>query len=54
MPHAPSTYTDASAAGGIITSVCTSFENLDGRGHGTKIETTSMMVSASLLKKHWQ
>ncbi|KAI1823038.1 GMC oxidoreductase [Xylaria intraflava] len=25
--------------GGIITSVCTTFENLDGKGHGPKIET---------------
>ena len=29
----------------IITSVCTSFENLDGNGHGIKIETTTMLVS---------
>ncbi|KAI1812680.1 GMC oxidoreductase [Poronia punctata] len=26
--------------GGVITSVCTTFENLDGKGHGAKIETS--------------
>ncbi|KAI1131550.1 GMC oxidoreductase [Nemania abortiva] len=29
--------------GGIITSVCTTFENLDGKGHGAKIETCVMI-----------
>ncbi|KAJ3552156.1 hypothetical protein NPX13_g11179 [Xylaria arbuscula] len=29
--------------GGIITSVCTTFENLDGKGHGAKIETNVML-----------
>ncbi|KAI3343883.1 long chain fatty alcohol oxidase [Ustulina deusta] len=29
--------------GGIITSVCTTFENLDGKGHGAKIETCAML-----------
>lgn len=29
--------------GGIITSLCTSFENLDGKGHGTKLETMCMV-----------
>jgi hypothetical protein len=31
--------------GGIITSLCTSFENLDNNGHGTKLEATCMLVS---------
>lgn len=30
--------------GGIITSVCSEFENLDGKGHGVKLETTNMLV----------
>ncbi|KAI0115985.1 GMC oxidoreductase [Nemania sp. FL0031] len=29
--------------GGIITSVCTALENLDGKGHGAKIETNIMI-----------
>ncbi|GAW25729.1 putative long chain fatty alcohol oxidase [Rosellinia necatrix] len=29
--------------GGIITSVCTTFENLDGKGHGAKLETSNML-----------
>ncbi|KAI1743711.1 GMC oxidoreductase [Xylaria scruposa] len=29
--------------GGIITSVCTTFENLDGKGHGAKLETNNML-----------
>lgn len=31
--------------GSSITSLCTSFENLDGRGHGTKLECMCMVVS---------
>lgn len=31
--------------GAIITSCCTQFENIDGTGHGIKIESTAMMVS---------
>lgn len=31
-------------AGTIITSYCSEFENLDGRGHGVKLETTNMTV----------
>lgn len=31
--------------GGILTSVCTSFENLDSHGHGAKLEATCMMPS---------
>ncbi|KAK7750996.1 hypothetical protein SLS62_007129 [Diatrype stigma] len=40
--------------GGIITSVCTSFENLDGKGHGTKIETTSMMPHMIFFAHPWR
>ncbi|KAH8162974.1 hypothetical protein CIB48_g5270 [Xylaria polymorpha] len=29
--------------GGIITAVCTNFENLDGKGHGAKLETNNML-----------
>ncbi|KAI0476731.1 GMC oxidoreductase [Xylaria cf. heliscus] len=29
--------------GGIITSVCTTFENLDGKGHGAKLETNNTL-----------
>ena len=35
--------------GGIITSYCSSFENIDGHGHGTKLEATCMVVSNLLL-----
>ncbi|PGH21441.1 hypothetical protein AJ80_03232 [Polytolypa hystricis UAMH7299] len=34
--------------GGILTSVVTEFENLDGRGHGSKIETLSMLPAMVL------
>ncbi|PQE03875.1 GMC oxidoreductase protein [Rutstroemia sp. NJR-2017a BBW] len=34
--------------GGILTSVCSSFENLDSHGHGVKLETTCMLPSLSL------
>ncbi|THV55113.1 hypothetical protein BGAL_0014g00430 [Botrytis galanthina] len=34
--------------GGILTSVCSSFENLDSHGHGVKLETTCMMPSLCL------
>ncbi|RWA13855.1 hypothetical protein EKO27_g1235 [Xylaria grammica] len=37
--------------GGIITSVCTTFENLDGKGHGVKLET-SVMLPYVLLHNH--
>jgi choline dehydrogenase-like flavoprotein len=39
--------------GGILTSVCTSFENLDGLGHGSKIETTVMLPSMFLVSFPW-
>lgn len=31
--------------GGILTSVCSSFENIDGHGHGVKLEATCMLPS---------
>ncbi|PKS12927.1 hypothetical protein jhhlp_000268 [Lomentospora prolificans] len=34
--------------GGIITSYCTQFENLDNQGHGTKLEPTCMVPYAAL------
>lgn len=40
-------------AGGILTTVCTSFENLDGHGHGAKLETTAMVPSMFLVYKNW-
>ncbi|RYP30802.1 hypothetical protein DL767_006083 [Monosporascus sp. MG133] len=39
--------------GGIITSVCTSFENLDGKGHGVKIETSTMLPHLVLFNQPW-
>ncbi|TVY36428.1 Long-chain-alcohol oxidase [Lachnellula subtilissima] len=39
--------------GGILTSVCTSFEDLDGHGHGTKIETSIMLPSLFLTMMNW-
>ncbi|RDL40582.1 Long chain fatty alcohol oxidase-like protein [Venustampulla echinocandica] len=39
--------------GGILTTVCTSFENLDGRGHGAKIEATAMLPSMFLVYMNW-
>lgn len=39
--------------GGILTSVCTTFENLDGLGHGSKIETTVMLPSMFLVAFPW-
>lgn len=32
---------------GIITSICTSFEDLDGEYHGPRLESTCMVVSLS-------
>ncbi|KAK3692226.1 hypothetical protein B0T22DRAFT_531748 [Podospora appendiculata] len=40
--------------GGIITSVCTSFENLDGHGHGVKMEGTCMLPHAFLSSMPWR
>ncbi|KUJ12732.1 long chain fatty alcohol oxidase-like protein [Mollisia scopiformis] len=39
--------------GGILTTVCTSFENLDGHGHGVKVETTAMLPSYVLTLANW-
>lgn len=39
--------------GGILTSVCSTFENLDGHGHGAKIETTVMLPSLFLALMNW-
>ncbi|TVY68951.1 Long-chain-alcohol oxidase, partial [Lachnellula suecica] len=39
--------------GGILTSVCTTFENLDGHGHGAKIETSTMIPSLFLTLMNW-
>ncbi|EHL01767.1 putative Long-chain-alcohol oxidase FAO2 [Glarea lozoyensis 74030] len=39
--------------GGILTSVCTTFENLDGLGHGAKLETTVMLPSMFLVGFPW-
>jgi len=39
--------------GGILTSVCTTFENLDGHGHGSKLEATIMLPSLSLVLHNW-
>jgi hypothetical protein len=36
--------------GGILTSVCTTFENLDGHGHGCKLETTVSKLIATLIR----
>ena len=38
------TVSDSLLPGGIITSYSTTFENLDGAGHGVKLEPTSMIV----------
>ncbi|KAI0114911.1 long-chain fatty alcohol dehydrogenase [Daldinia grandis] len=40
--------------GGILTSVCTSFENLDGKGHGVKLEPTSMIPHMFLHGHPWR
>lgn len=34
--------------GGILTSVCTSFEDLDGHGHGVKLEVTSSLPAMAM------
>ncbi|KAG4430913.1 hypothetical protein IFR05_013605 [Cadophora sp. M221] len=39
--------------GGILTSVCTTFENLDGLGHGAKLEATCMLPSMNLVLHNW-
>ncbi|KAK7425354.1 hypothetical protein QQZ08_008140 [Neonectria magnoliae] len=39
--------------GGIITSVCSEFEDLDGAGHGVKLETTCMVPYAIYSTLPW-
>jgi choline dehydrogenase-like flavoprotein len=40
--------------GSILTSVVSSFENLDGRGHGVKLEATAMLPSMFLAFPVWR
>ncbi|KAI1212866.1 long-chain fatty alcohol dehydrogenase [Annulohypoxylon truncatum] len=40
--------------GSILTSVCTSFENLDGKGHGVKLEPSSMIPDMFLFEHPWR
>lgn len=40
---------DHGVLGAIITSYCSEFEDLDGHGHGVKLETMNMTVSNSRL-----
>ncbi|KXJ94234.1 hypothetical protein Micbo1qcDRAFT_187923 [Microdochium bolleyi] len=39
--------------GGILTSVISDFENLDGNGHGVKLETSSMLPHMVLFNLPW-
>ncbi|KAI9892732.1 MAG: hypothetical protein M1814_001152 [Vezdaea aestivalis] len=39
--------------GGILTTVCTEFENLDGKGHGAKIEVMTMIPGWYLTFVQW-
>jgi choline dehydrogenase-like flavoprotein len=39
--------------GGILTAVVNEFENMDGQGHGTKIESATMVPSALLSFSPW-
>lgn len=39
--------------GGILTAVCDEFQNLDGHGHGTKLECTAMIPSSFLPLFPW-
>jgi choline dehydrogenase-like flavoprotein len=40
--------------GGILTSVVNEFENLDGKGHGIKLEATNMIPSSWLIWLDWK
>ncbi|KAF2010972.1 long-chain fatty alcohol dehydrogenase [Aaosphaeria arxii CBS 175.79] len=40
--------------GPILTSVCSEYENLDGKGHGTKLEATNMLPSSWLIWLNWK
>lgn len=44
---------DGSFSGGIITSLCSSFEDLDGHGHGVKLEGMCMIPYAFLSHMPW-
>ena len=39
--------------GGILTAVCSEFENQDGQGHGVKLEATTMLPSLFLGFPPW-
>ncbi|KAI9838089.1 MAG: hypothetical protein M1819_006244 [Sarea resinae] len=39
--------------GGILTTVCDEFQNLDGHGHGPKLEATTMLPSKFLTLQPW-
>ncbi|KAH3907379.1 long-chain-alcohol oxidase [Parastagonospora nodorum] len=40
--------------GGILTSVVNEYENLDGKGHGVKLEATNMIPSSWLIWLDWK
>ena len=40
--------------GGILTAVCGEYENLDGKGHGVKLEATNMVPSSCLMWVDWK
>lgn len=40
--------------GAILTSVVSEYENLDGRGHGVKLEATNMIPSSWLIWLNWK
>ncbi|OAL56424.1 long chain fatty alcohol oxidase [Pyrenochaeta sp. DS3sAY3a] len=40
--------------GGILTSVISEYENLDGKGHGAKLEATNMIPSSWLIWLDWK
>ena len=40
--------------GPILSTACTSFENLDGKGHGVKLEATCMMPAWTLVLMNWK
>lgn len=50
----PPTRTNWTYLGAIITSYCSEFENLDGKGHGVKLETTNMTPYTCLSAMPWR
>lgn len=40
--------------GGILTAVVSEYENLDGKGHGVKLEATNMVPSSWLIFLNWK